>query len=276
MLRLSRSHLKTFWGGAPPPFINLAMAQQPRFDVEDIERLFRALLPAGREDPFGRLEELLVELGKALVEGDEETDTFREKLLDELASIKTRTFGILLLQIFQTLRFFFGLLPSGRLILLTVAAIGLVQTLLSTDKPSLQDIRDAVESTGVAKFIDKILAEIQTVADELGDTVSSAADVTSQMFVAMAGRMEGTEATIESAILSLQQIGEISVNTPEGLFEAQRTAATAATALLDALPGTTEATTLAINGVELIGPLLRGLDGEIRKFPDLAVKLVRL
>jgi len=252
------------------------MAKQPQFQVEDIERLFRALLPSGREDPFGSIEEKLLELGKALIEGDEAHLEFQEFLKNELAAIQRKTFGILLLQIFSTIKFFFGLLPQGRVILLIVAAVTIINSFLNDEKPSLLDVKNAIASTGIGKFIDDILAEIQSAADQLGASVSQTADITSQMFVAMAGRLEGTEATVEAALVSLARIQEVTVDTPGALFDVQRTAETTLLQLRQALPGLTEATSLASNGAELIGPILRGIDDEISKFPTLALKLVRL
>ena len=87
------------------------MAEAREFEVDDIERLLSAILPGDQPDPFGRLEELLVKAAELFEIEATATASFRVETSEELADIKARTFGILILVAFRALRFFFGLLP---------------------------------------------------------------------------------------------------------------------------------------------------------------------
>ena len=244
------------------------MAQEPRFDVEDIQRLFRALVPSGSPDPFGRIEQMLLETARAALEEGKLTDEYRAKLDAELASIKTRTFGILILQIFKTIKFFLGILPSGRLMLVLLAGVGLLIALSEDGELSLGSIREAAASTGLARFIDDVMAELRKFTDELAVQTSSLANATSEMFVFLSGRLDGT----------MESLTIVANNLEPGLYQGEGGLATAmqrqAQEIDRIVSGLFPAANAAANGADLLGPALRGIDDRIRKIPDLALRLV--
>lgn len=196
-------------GGAPPPqtplrpngvrpvptLFGFFMAEetekketrQPRFEIEDVERLFRALVPAGTPDPFGRIEELLVRLSEDYVADQKETIKYRDEIFDELSSIKTRTFGILLLQVFTAFRFFFSLLPQGRVILILVAGMSLIDRYLKDDPPTLADVKGLVKKTGINNFIDKMLEEVKVSANEIAGDIQFVGDNLGNIMVSLGG-----------------------------------------------------------------------------------------
>ena len=253
------------------------MAKQPRFQVEDIERLFRALNPAGGPDPLGDIENLVLKFFESYEQDQVELEKYREKTDDTLNSIRTRTFGILILQIFKTLKLFFSLLPQGRVILLVVGVLGLAQTLLEGEKPSLLDIRAAVESTGIGKHLDAIMAEINQVTGELARSIQDLTDGIGEIFIMLGGHTEAVTTMIGSAMgditALLQDLGSgLEVSTTE----IQNRLDQVAWNLNDAVLRSDQAQTLADNTTDLLIPILRGLDEEIRNYPELAARLIRL
>lgn len=262
------------------------MANQPRFETEDVERLFRALLPTNRPDPFGEIETRLLELGEALVEGEEETQTFRDFIKEELDDIKNRTFGIMILQIFRTLKFFFGLLPQGRIILLVIAGMGLATTLLQGDRPTFSDVREAVKSTGIGDFIDGVMAELQRITDETEESLKGTAQEIVRMFNGMTADTSFLEAELSNARASLESIvvsftgdtqsliagAEEPVDARPTVRQLQNVLAT-----LDAMASPLEqVTNVASNGALFLPAILRALEDRIRAIPGLAAKLVSL
>lgn len=246
------------------------MANQPRFDVEDIERLFRALIPSGLPDPFGRLEKLLQQLHLDQNDQEEITDLHREELFKRLDSIQRRTFGILILQIFRTIKLFMGFLPQGRIILIIIAVLGLGQMLLEDGEVSVGSIRDAVASTGIAKFIDDIMEQIKEQADLLANHTMELANATSEIFVSVSARVDQTSSGLTLMLngLSSQQY--------ETVDEMRIALDIAYDQGLSLASGLVPAGNAAANGADLIGPALRAIDDRIREFPDLALRLVTL
>lgn len=246
------------------------MAKAPRFNIEDVERLFRALVPSGTPDPFGRIEELVLSLAEEHAKDGILTDKFRAEIREELDDIKSRTFGILFLQIFRTLKFFMGLLPQGRIILIIVAGIGLLTTLLQDGSLSGEAIREAVAKTGLSKFIDKLLAELTAFVNEIANHVEELANQTSEVFVSVAGNLDQSLATLVQIASDLVPVQE------ETLSETQQRASTAANRIALEVDRMAPTSNLAANGADLLGPALRDLDNRIRVIPTMALKLVRL
>jgi len=254
--------------------VAIASTAPVRFTPEDVERILKSLFPSGGPDPFGKIESLILDVNEDIEKGKTVDDLRHEQTQDDLADIKSRTFGILLLQIFKTLSFFMRLLPQAKVILIVIAAIGLLNSLLEDGEVSVDSIKAAVKATGLQKFIDEILAELNALVAEIADHASELADVTSQVFVSIAGGLEGVEGRLESAIGHLQgRIGGGLDLTPEDALAGLNDA------LFDLqgmLPGLTESTNAASNSDLFIGPALRNLDDRMREIPTLALKLVRL
>lgn len=246
------------------------MAKDPTFTIEDVERLFRALVPSGQPDPFGRIERLILSLAEEEAKDQIITDQHREEILEELASIKARTFGILFLQIFRTLKFFLGLLPQGRLILIVIAGIGLLTVLLDEGEVSGQAIRDAVAQTGLAKFIDRILEELGVFTNAVADRVQELSNLSAGLFVSVAGAVDAAQVDLAQAAQDLISTGG---ETEEAAAERIRRAHDAVTRAANRL---LPAGNAAANGADLVGPALRGIHSSIREIPGMALKLVRL
>jgi len=209
------------------------------------------------------------------IEGGKTADElWRTEVRDELSDIKTRTFGILILQIFRTLKFFFGLLPQGRVILLIVAAVGLIAALIDDGELSGDAIRDAVKATGLNKFIDEILDQVNEIVGELAEDASELADVVSQVFVSVAGKGEGIESAIEGEIRNISRV--LNERIDPSVEEALTALRGALQGFQEILPDVTQVTNAASNSDLFIGPALRGLDNRMREIPTLALKLVRL
>jgi len=258
-------------GGGDPPFLH--MAQPPRFDVEDIERIFKALNPSAIEDPFGRIEELVLSLGEEHAKESILLDKNQKEVAEELADIKSRTFGILFLQIFKTLAFFFRLLPQGKIIILVLAVIGLLQTLLSDGEVSVGAIRDAVAKTGLADFIDRVQAEIALFTTEIADNVKELSFATSDVFAQLAIELDATLDILGAIERSMVvEGGPNSAEAQEKLEDQMLAASFEIGALRARLFGPANQ---ASNADALIGPTLRGLDVQIRTIPALALQLVR-
>ena len=262
------------------------MPKQPRFETEDIERLFRALLPTSRPDPFGEIEQRLLELGEALLKGEEATETWRGEVKDSLASIQKRTFGIMVLQIFNALRFFFGLLPHGRIILIIVAVLGLAQTLLKDEPVRFGDIREAVANTGIADYMDEIMAEIQRVTDLAKTQVDDLTSELSVMFQTMSTETRFVEGEIDGAIRSIQDLinrdfGVAAIGSIEHQ-DGPNTPVTGADLLgiLDTLqvvvPSLGMVGNVASNGALFLPGILRGLRDLVGEIPAMARRLVVL
>jgi len=244
------------------------------FTPEDVERILKALFPAGGPDPFGQIEELIVQLAEEIESGKTAEELWHTEVREELGDIKARTFGILLLQIFKVLGFFMRLLPQARIIIIVVAAIGLVDSLLSDGQVSPEAIKRAVKATGLQQFIDQILEQLNGLVDEIANNASQLADVTSQVFVSIAGELEVAEGKLEAELRHLTGITLDRVEpTQEELLNALQSTVSG---LQDILPGLTQAANAASNSDLFIGPALRGLDDRMREIPTMALRLVRL
>lgn len=243
------------------------MAQQPRFEVEDIERLFRALIPSGTEDPFGRIEKLILDVSldhKMAAEGQE---ILEERLFEKLDSIENRTFGILFLMIFRTIKIFLGLLPAGRIIIIALAIFTLLSTALETGGISADDIAAAAKKTGLADWLSKVLDDLEEHAALLSTHVEDLVLLTTEMFASISSDIDGT-------IFNLNQVYKDSLTDPgedpEAKFARLQSDVLAQAARL-APTGNA-----ANNLKELLGPALQGISKRIREIPDQARQLVDL
>ena len=268
-------------GARPPPFTT--MANQPRFEIADIERLFRALLPDGTPNPFGEILTTLTTAGERFEEEVEATQEYRDAADEDRDSIKSRTFGILLLQIFKTLKIFFSILPQGRLLLLILAVIGLAVTILD-DKPiTLDAIREAAAKTGIAKFIDDLLAELKVSVGEISTELSDVADIISVAMAQAAGKFERLEQVLAISRSDVEEALQFMVNFQNLAAENLRVSRGRAEAALGnairslslGLQQATGGANITSNVDVFITPVLRRLPGEISKIPDLAGKLIR-
>jgi len=256
---------------------------QPRFDVEDFERLFRALLPDARPDPFGELFKNLTDQAERFEEEIKATQDYRDGAEEARADIKTRTFGILFLQIFKTLKLFFGFLPQGRVIILVIAVLGLASTLINNKPVTLEGIREAVASTGIADFIDKVLAELKESVGEIATELSDVADVLSVQIAQAAGRFENLEQIFaisqfdaEVVLGFFQELqGQFVPGFEEAGGRAQASLGRLVTTLGTGLGTATIGANAASNIDVFLTPILRNIPAEINKIPDLAGKLVR-
>jgi len=260
-----------------------ASKNQPRFEAEDIERLFRALLPDGSPNPFGEINEALSQFAERFEEEVKETELYREGATGDRSSILRRTFGILFLQIFKTIRFFFGLLPQGRVILIIVAVIGLATTLLNDKPVTLDAIREAAKSTGIADFIDKILKELKSQVGEMATELRDVADVISVTIAQSAGRFENLEQLLAISQEGLRQAQSFHQNIVDPTVESAREQFALARQALDqaivAISRSRGEATFGANALSNIDvfltPILRSLPKELERIPDLAGKLVR-
>jgi len=280
---LSEKNRKFFLGGELPPGKKKLAKNQPRFDVEDFERLFRAILPDAIPDPFGEIRTALVTLGERFEEEVKETDTYRDKADETRDAIQSRTFGILLLQIFKTLKLMFGFLPQGRIILIIIAVMGLATTLLNDKPVTLAGIRKAVESTGIADFIDSILEELKKSVGEMATELSDVGDIISVQVAQSAGKFENieqllaiTEGDVQVALNFFNNFTNQISPGFEALGEGARTSLeTSLRALSGALGNATLGANAMSNVDVFLMPILRRLPDEIKKIPDLAGKLIR-
>jgi len=249
------------------------LAQVPRFQVEDIERLFRALIPSGQPDPFGRIEEIVLALGEEHAKDAVLLDKNQKDVGEELEDIKSRTFGILFLQVFKTLSFFLRLLPQGKIILLAVAIIGLLTTVLQDGDVSGAAIRDAVRNTGLAKFIDDILEELKKFTTEIADNVEELSFAASDVFASVAIQLDANINALQNLVgdLSTFDIG----NDLEALETAKARMSQVAFEMDEIVNNLVFPANAASNSDLILGPALRALDDEIRTIPTLALKLVR-
>lgn len=258
------------------------MAKQPQFESEDIERLFRALLPANKPDPFGEIEQRLLELGNALLEGEQETEIYRIFVKEELADIKNKTFGILVLQIFRIIKFFFGLLPQGRIILLVIAGLGLASTILQGERPTLADVRAAAESTGLADFIDGILGELQRVVGEIEQSVEGVGTEFTEVFSRMTTDSAFLEGELGGAVRQLRSVLDLSPNLSAATADGVELTGLAETlheilAGLQAMELPLEAiANAASNGSIFLPAILRAIEKRLREIPELASRMVSL
>jgi len=249
------------------------MAKSPTFQTIDIERLFKALLPSAVEDPFGRLESQNIDLLENHEREAVRFDEFDKKISDELADIKTRTFGILALQVFKAIKFFFGILPQGRIILLVVAGLALVNTLLSDGKISASAIRDAVKATGLSDFVDKVIAELKKFVNELAANISEISDLASTIFARLEFDADAILVEARNLDINLNLIDQNLTSRPDlagiQLDQARQN-------LNVILSRGLAASNVAGNAADIVGPILRGFDDQIRTIPALALKAVRL
>jgi len=254
----------------PPPLFFLA--QEPRFDSSDLQRLLRAILPANRPDPFGRLEELAVTEAEENTKSEILQDKFRDDVFGRLDKIESRTFGILFLQIFKTLKLFMGFLPQGRIILIVLAGIGLLTALLQDGEVSVGSIRDAVRKTGLADFIDKIFEELNIVVGQIADDAEVVGDVVAELFVSIAGNLDNhldQLGAIASELVAAEGGQAVSIESLELKMASVRNR------LIDQLQNMAPTANAAANGADLISPILRNVDDRVRGIPGLAAKLVR-
>jgi len=256
---------------------------QPRFEVEDFERLFRAILPDGRPNPFGEIAEALSLLAERFETEIKVTQAYRDKAEDSRDDIKSRTFGILFLQIFKTLKFFFGLLPQGRVILIIIAVIGIGTALMQNKSVSLGAVRDAVRSTGIGDFIDKVLKELKEEVGEMATELGDLADVISVTVAQSAGKFETVE--------QLLAIAQEDLATAQGFFthfqgqfaegfeelggQAQEATNSAIAALTRGLAEASLGGNALANIDVFFTPTLRKIPGQLQQIPDLAQKLIR-
>jgi len=247
--------------------------KQPRFEIEDIERLFRALVPDGGPDPFGKIAEQLLAGAERFEEEVKTTSEYRKDAQDSRDSIESRTFGILFLQILKSIKLLFSILPQGRLILLVIAILGIASTLIDGKPVTLDAIKAAAKSTGIGDFIESILAELKVQVNSMADELATYADVLSIMFVQIAGGAERAEETLAAAFNDLHRIGRDGALDPD-IIQLQLQEARNKLSL--ALRDVTSSASLAINADSFITPRLRAIPLEVRGIPDLAGKLVRL
>jgi len=241
--------------------------------VEDIERLFRALVPDGGPDPFGKLDEKLLAAAERFEEEIKVTTEYRKDAQDSRDSIESRTFGILFLQILKSIKLLFSILPQGRLILLVIAVLGIASTLIDGKPVTLDAIKAAAKSTGIGDFIESILAELKVQVESMADELAGYADVLSIMFAMVASGAERAENTLARAFDDLHRIDLTGgIDTDVIALQLQE----ARNKLSLALSDITNAATLSINADSLITPRLRSIPQDIRGIPDLAGKLVRL
>jgi len=245
------------------------VAQEPRFQIEDIERIFRALNPSGAPDPFGRIEDLILAAEEEHVKNGIITDKFRKDVKEELDDIKSRTFGILFLQIFKALKLLFGLLPQGRIILILLAAVTLLTATLEGETISLAAVRDAVEKTGLAKFIDDIMAELTTFTTEIADDVEELAFASSDVFASIAIQLDSQISRLERA---RDDLNTFSIPDEDAALAAMDQVQFDLQEIINVLVGPSNS---AANADTLLGPALRALDDQIRTIPTLALRLVR-
>lgn len=141
------------------------------FDINDVERILKSIFPQVGENPLG-------DILREIIQVQEDLNSFMDGYADdqkhmssELEDIKARTFGILILQIIKIIKTLMGLLPAGRFILLAIAALGLVGTFMETGGVSSSDIRDAVERSGLQKFLDESIARLRALAEQQAQRV---------------------------------------------------------------------------------------------------------
>lgn len=240
------------------------MAEQA-FDIRDVERILKSLFPQTGENPLGELRAQLIKIREEQLAFEQGYDSDQEELFEELGDIKTRTFGILILQIINILRTLMGLLPAGRIILLAIAAMGLVTTYLQTGTVSGADIQAAVQRSGLGEFIREQLRRLAAVADEQATRVEQVIDLGGEVVDAAAAKAAAVLVDLEF------MFNEISA---EEIEDVEQLLATLQTVMAETIDQASQLTNLTGNMDSLIFGALKRVPEQIRDLPASAAKLV--
>lgn len=240
------------------------MAEQA-FTTRDVERILKALFPDVRENPLGEIRSQLIEVREELLAFEQQTDATNEELFEELDKIQARTFGILILQIIKTIKTLMGLLPAGRVILLAIAAIGLITTLLENGEVTGSDIKNAVEQSGFGAFIREQLRRIQDIASAQAQRIEDVIDLGSDVVQAGARKAEVVLGDLE---FTLNQLETETFENAEQVVDAIRPI------LIETADQALQLLNLTSNSDSLIFGALRAVPERIRRIPQEAASLV--
>lgn len=237
--------------------------QNTAFDTDDVVRILQALFPDPKnEDPFGRLEESILRLQKLVQEEAEEADAYREIVLTDLEKISARTFGIFILQMIKVLKTIIGFFPPGRVILIVGLAVGLIVNWLEDGELSGEQIRSAVAESGLLEFLSEQLRKLQAVADKAASNVEVVTEGATDI-------LRGLEFRAEALLTELNYlVDDLAERGAEAVDDTQLRLDSTIRDLLD------ESFNLATNAVNLVGPALENVPGQIRSLPAEARALI--
>lgn len=243
--------------------IGRSMAEQP-FTISDVERVLKSLFPGSGDDPFGRLQDSLLKIREEQLSFETGYEVDQQELFTELASIKTRTFGILALQIFNIVKTLMGFLPAGRFILITIAALGLLTTFIQTGSVTSGDIQAAVARSGLGEFVREQLRKISQVANEQAERIETVIELGQDVIESSAIKAGAVVADVDS-ILEEIDLGEID---PETLLVNIRFV------LVETADQAAQLLNLTSNMDTLIFGALRRVPEQIRDIPAQAAALL--
>lgn len=238
------------------------------FDTEDVQRILKALFPTGAEDPFGELRGHIITIQEDLAEFDLGYQADQEELREELAAIKTRTFGILILQIINILRTLMGLLPAGRAILIGVAAMGLITTFLQSGKVSGADIQAAVQKSGLSQFIREQFRRLTTLAEEQATRIEDVMDLGTEVVRSAATKADGAFQDVSFLLAEIDKLQQAGEEQRDEIIGAIRAVAT------QAQTNAAELSNITANLDGLIFGAMRAIPERIRDLPKEASALL--
>ena len=186
------------------------------FDLADLERILSAVFPdlktVSSED-IAALKGLLVDIGEQLIAAETAELAWREKADDKLDDIKTRTFGILILQIIKTVKFIFSLLPAGRAVLIGLALFSVLTSYLEGEKVDKGTVSEIMEKTGLSNFLSRIVNQVD---DRVNEVISELRAIADQGGNVLDETVTDLEKVITRQITNLQAIrlADVQTNLP--------------------------------------------------------------
>lgn len=242
------------------------MAENP-FTIEDVERILRAVFPDLKEEnPLGVIQARLLDIMEDIDDMRSDDALDRRSRDEQLDKIQSRTFGILILQIINIIRIMMGLLPAGRVVLMVIAGTGLITTFLQSGKVSGEDIRNAIEQSGLSEFISNQLKKLRELADGVADDIDTTIDLGASVVEAAALRAQTNLIDLQFLANELAEASQL--NDPQEII-ARMERVTAET-----IGRATELTNLTSNLDSLIIGSLRTLPQQVRAIPNEAAKLI--
>lgn len=200
-------------------------------------------------------------LDDSLLNHREHFALFEKDTEEQLDDIQTRTFGILILQIVKTLKFFLSLVPKTKYVLFGLSILSIIVLYLDKQEVTAADVNNVLRDTGLASLLQNALAFIESEVAQLVSTGEIVADEVSGIFQAQASDMALAAATLRDASRRLT-----SANPASALQVANEVASSELERIAVIL---TDQQVLAGNARDLIAGVLREQVERIRRVPQL-------
>jgi len=236
------------------------------FNIGDAERILKSIFPQVGENPLGDILTQTLEIRGDQLAFEEGYDADQEQIREELSAIKSRTFGILILQIIRTIKTLLGLLPAARIILIMIAVITLVTTFMQKGSVSGGDISAAVEASGLGPFIRRQVQILNGVVEEQAERVETVIDLGTDVLRVSATKAEVVLLDLDFVVRELRPGGERSVeeklDVVRSILQETRTQAA-------------DLANLTFNSDSLIMGALRTVPARIRSIPATVADILR-